>query len=105
MHSENRQLARLMNMAQRELSAFMIAVTEAYGSEEGKLAADDWLNELVARDELPDLTIRDWRRITIAAAAQLANRLNGRRMTQPHETVRCMPIDVESGAWVVGRHH
>ena len=90
MNSDDPQLARLMNLAQRELGAFMIAVTEAYGSEEGELAADDWLNELGATDELPDLTTRDWRRITIAAAARLANRLTGPRTTQPHETAHCV---------------
>jgi len=90
-HAQRRpHLIELMNLAQRELGAFMIAVTQAYGSEEGELAADDWLNELAATDELPHLTTPDWRRITIAAAARLANRLTGPRITQPHETAHCV---------------
>ena len=62
-------------MAERELSAFFAAVTELYGSEQAKASSDDWLRELMASDELPDST-RKWRTLTIAAAAQLARRVN-----------------------------
>ena len=63
-------------MAERELGAFISAVTELFGSEEAGLAAEDWLDELVLLDALPGLTSRDWRFITIAASARLANRVN-----------------------------
>ena len=62
-------------MGERELSAFVTAVTEMYGSAQADIAAEDWLRELTASAELP-ATTREWRTLTIAAAAQLANRVN-----------------------------
>jgi alkylhydroperoxidase/carboxymuconolactone decarboxylase family protein YurZ len=59
-------------MAERELSAFFTAVTELYGPEQAEASAEDWLRELMASDGLPTST-REWRTLTIAAAAQLAN--------------------------------
>lgn len=65
--------ADLMTMAKRELGAFMSVVTELYGSEQAKLSAGDWLEELESLDRLPGLESREWRRVKIAAAARLAN--------------------------------
>ena len=62
-------------MAERELSAFFTAVTEMFGSEEAEISAEDWLRELTASADLP-ATAREWRTLTITAAAQLANRVN-----------------------------
>ena len=67
--------AGLMAMAERELGAFIRAVAELYGSEQAKLAAEDWLDALESRDTLPGSTNREWRLISIAAATQLADRL------------------------------
>lgn len=64
-----------MYMAERELSAFICAVTQLYGSEEAKLAAEDWLDEAELMDSPPLLTSRNWRAVTIAAAARLANQI------------------------------
>jgi len=61
-------------MAERELSAFFIAVTALYGPEQAEASAEDWLRELMASNGLPTST-REWRTLTIAAAAQLASRL------------------------------
>jgi len=66
----------LLNTAERELSAFMTAVSYSYGLEQARLSAEDWVDELEAMDGLPDCSSQ-WRRITIAAAARLANRLMG----------------------------
>lgn len=63
------------SMAERELSAFVTAVTEMFGSGEADIAAEDWLRELTASPDLP-ATTRAWRTLTIAAAAQLAHRVN-----------------------------
>jgi hypothetical protein len=63
-------------MAERELGAFISAVTGSFGSEEARLAAEDWLDELVLLETLPGLRSRDWRVITIAASARLAIRVN-----------------------------
>lgn len=64
-----------MNMAERELSAFICAVTQLYGSEEAKLAAEDWLDEAELMDSPPLLTSRNWRAVTVAACARLANQM------------------------------
>ena len=75
-NSDGPTFAKLMTMAERELGAFISAVTELFGFEQVRLAAEDWLDELVLMKTLPGLTSRDWRSITIAASARLANRVN-----------------------------
>jgi hypothetical protein len=64
-----------IQLAERELSAFIRAVTQLFGSEEAKLSASDWLDESELMDCPPLSTSRNWRAVTIAAAARLANRL------------------------------
>ncbi len=58
------------------LGAFMRAVTELFGPEQARVAAEDWVDELGFVDILPEPAGRDWRSVTIAAAARLAKRLN-----------------------------
>ena len=69
-------LAVLLASAERELRAFMKAVTDSFGPKEGRLAAEDWLQVVDSREELPGTSPDDWRSITIAAASRLATRLN-----------------------------
>ena len=69
-------LAVLSASAERELGAFMKAVTDTFGSKEGRLAGEDWLQVLDSKEELPGTSADDWRSITIAAAFRLATRLN-----------------------------
>ena len=69
-------LAVLLASAERELGAFMRAVTDSFGPKEGRLSAEDWLEVLDSREELPGLSADDWRSITIAAASRFATRLN-----------------------------
>jgi len=64
--------ADLVTMAERELSAFIRAVTELFGSEQARISAEDWLDELASMDCLPGSTSRDWRSVTIAVLARLA---------------------------------
>ena len=66
----------LMSMAERELGAFMSAVTDSYGAEQAEAAAADWIDEFELMDGLPGATTGKWRLVTIAAAARLARRLN-----------------------------
>jgi hypothetical protein len=66
---------KVMTMAERELGAYISAVRELFGSEQARLAMEDWLEELVLVETLPGLTGRDWRSITIAASARLAIRV------------------------------
>ena len=66
-------------MAEREFSAFISAVKELLGPEQAQLAVVDWLDESELMDSQRGSTSRDWRAVTIAASARLANRLNARR--------------------------
>jgi hypothetical protein len=68
--------ADLIVIAERELGAFIRAVTELYGPEQARLAADAWIDELELMYALPGPTRRDWGEVTVAASAQLARRLN-----------------------------
>jgi hypothetical protein len=68
--------ADLIIIAERELGAFIRAVTELFGPEQARLAAEHWVDELELTDALPGPTRRDWGSITVAASAQLARRLN-----------------------------
>jgi len=63
-----------IHMAERELSAFISAVTELFGPEQARLSAEDWLDESELMDSPPRSTSRDWRAVTVAAPARLANR-------------------------------
>jgi len=65
-----------MRKAERELSAFISAVTELFGSEQARLSTEDWLDESELIDSPPRAEQRSWRAVTIAASARLANRLN-----------------------------
>jgi hypothetical protein len=43
-----------MASAERELGAFMGAVSEVFGAEHARRAADDWLDEFERMDTLPE---------------------------------------------------
>jgi len=66
-------------MAEREFSAFISAVKELLGPEQAELSAVDWLDESELMDSQRGCTSSDWRAVTIAASARLANRLNAVR--------------------------
>lgn len=68
--------AELIALAERELGAFIAAVTELFGPEQARLAAEDWVDDLESMDGLPGPTRRDWGSVTVAASAQLARRMN-----------------------------
>jgi hypothetical protein len=61
--------------AERELGGFLAAVTELFGADRARQAAEDWLHELELQETFP--VNLNWRPITIAAAIRLAQRLNG----------------------------
>jgi hypothetical protein len=58
-NSDRPTFAKLMTMAERELGAFIDAVTGLFGSEQVSLAAEGWLDELVLTPTLPGFTGRD----------------------------------------------
>jgi len=64
------------HLAEREVSAFIGAVTELYGEEQARLSAEDWLDESELMDSPPRAEVRHWRAVTIVASARLANRVN-----------------------------
>ena len=70
----------LMASAERELGAFISAVSELFGPDHAQRAADDWLGEL-ERAEFSSMNTltearREFRAVTIAAAVRLAGCLN-----------------------------
>jgi hypothetical protein len=76
---QNATCIELAAMAERELTAFLGAVTELYGACEAALSADVWLCELQALNSLP-ASAHDWRNITITALARLASRLTATKV-------------------------
>jgi hypothetical protein len=68
-----------IQIAERELSAFISAVEELHGPAQAQLSAEDWLDELELMDGKPKFANRHWRGVTIAAAARLADRLSAGR--------------------------
>jgi hypothetical protein len=75
--SKNYDLAcgDLMTMAERELAAFVGAVTESFGPRLALACAEDWLRELMASDDLPS-SARQWRQLTVRVLARFANRVS-----------------------------
>jgi hypothetical protein len=73
-------------MAERELFSFITAVEQLYGSEQARLSEMDWLDESESMDSPTLTTRRDWRTVTIAASARLADRLSI-ALTQPSSAI------------------
>jgi hypothetical protein len=70
------------HLAERELSAFIIAVTERFGPEQARASTRDWLDESEIIDDPSRSTGRDWRSVTIAASARLASRIDAAQYRQ-----------------------
>lgn len=80
----NSTYAAETHRAERELSAFIGAVTELFGPEQARVSTEDWLDELALMARPSRSKERKWRAVTIAATARLANRLN----TATHPQIR-----------------
>ena len=63
-----------INMAERELSAFIRTVMELFGPGQARLSTEDWLDQSERMDRPHTATSNEWRAATIAASARLANR-------------------------------
>lgn len=70
------------HLAERELSAFIVAVTERFGPEQARVATQDWIEEAEIMDSPPPSSARDWRAVTIAASARLASRIDAAQYRQ-----------------------
>ena len=68
--------AGLFNRAEKELAAFVAAVSTLHGEEQARAAADDWLLELTALAEPCKGASLDFRAVTIGAARRIARRLS-----------------------------
>jgi hypothetical protein len=79
----------LMSRAERELGAFISAVNELYGPDQSRISAGDWIDELESMHALPGVTSREWRLVTIAAAARLASRLSKAGHPAPDRLAFC----------------
>jgi hypothetical protein len=67
---------RLLPRAEGELGAFAEAVNELFGSAHVRESIEDWVEEFESIDWWTGGgAIPDWRRVTIAAAARLASRV------------------------------
>ena len=71
--------AGLPPMAGKQLAAFARAVSELFGPEQVQQSVEDWIEELELTDWPAGEAAPDWRHVTIAAAARLANRVNSIR--------------------------
>ncbi len=65
--------ANLILLAEHELAAFARAVRELFGSEQARVSTAEWIDELESLDS-PRPGASDFRRITTAVSARLADR-------------------------------
>ena len=65
----------LLPEAEKELEAFARAVNKLFGSARVGQSIQDWVEEFEFLDWPAGGAIPDWRRVTIAAAARLAGRV------------------------------
>jgi hypothetical protein len=68
--------SELVRKSERELGAFISAVTELYGAEQARLSAIEWLDQFESINAVPGSTIHDWRLVNVRAAVCLVNRLH-----------------------------
>jgi hypothetical protein len=72
---QSRAYAELVTAAERELRAFVCAVTQLYGAEQSKLSAIDWLDEFESINNIQESASYDLRLVTVRAAVRLVDRL------------------------------
>ena len=66
---------RSVSIPERELLGFVSAVTELLGDGQTRFVADIWLDAVASMDRLPEPSSDEWRSVTVAAWANLAQRL------------------------------
>lgn len=70
-----------VQLAERELAAFLRAVAQLFGPDEAELSAEEWLEESHRAKRSPGAKARHWRDVSIAASARLAERLTATQST------------------------
>ena len=73
-HQEDQLMAQQLALAERGLSAFVIAVHQLFGAEQSWQAGNIWIEELERMDWPSEAPVIDWRKVTIAAARRLVER-------------------------------
>ena len=71
-------LAQMMSTAERELGAFMLAVSDTDGPERAKEAGALWIQMLEEADGIADNPQQIFRHISIRALAELSAEMNER---------------------------
>src|SRR5258706_2573983 len=67
------QLANdFLELAEKELSAFIRAVQKLFGAEQARQSALDWIEELARMDSPSGDSIPAWRQATVVASGRLA---------------------------------
>lgn len=61
--------------AEKELAAFVAAVSELFGPEQSLEAAEDWIEELRRLEWPTGNALPDFRQVTIAAASRVSRRI------------------------------
>jgi len=87
--------SELVRKTERELGAFISAVTELYGAEQARLSAIDWLDQFESINDASESTTHDWRLVTVRAAVCLVNRL---RAKSPMSNIAAQPTDTNVSA-------
>ena len=87
--------SKLVRKTERELGAFISAVTQLYGAEQARLSAIDWLDQFESINDVSGSTTHDWRLVTIRAAACLVNRLH---VKSPMSNIGAPPTDTKVSA-------
>jgi len=87
--------SELVRKTERELGAFISAVTELYGAEQARLSAIDWLDQFESINDVPASTTHDWRLVTVRAVVCLVNRL---RAKSPMSNIAARPTDTNVSA-------
>jgi len=67
-------MAQHLALAERELSAFVTAVHQLFGTEQSWHAGNIWIEESERMDWPSEAPVIDWRKVTIAAARRLVDR-------------------------------
>lgn len=66
--------ADLIILAERELAAFLRAVSELFGPGQANLSSAEWIDELGSLNWEAEPGVSDLRRVTVAASSGLAHR-------------------------------
>lgn len=67
--------AKLITLAQRELTVALSATVSLFGSEQVTLAVETWIAELLSVENVTGLFNRDWRIVIIGALSQVVHNL------------------------------